>query len=275
MTNTLTLEAIKSHLLFYLLKANKPVTVGELKSKVLGTRLSADEVIQALWESSNIAYKDDKVELSEEGKYFLEQMVEEEKKRIMPLLFDKELEQAVICFFYHRPHLVHTDDLPKELTDHVGNIHASINQLRKYFHSPYVNWHQLNELGRAYYEHQKTKTVRSHSNAHTFVVNIETTHADQSVFTEGEIKKMNEKLDRMNELLKKELDGLKSGQEVIYIDILNEFEELRQYYNLPKKNWRQMFSGKLGEMVASGIVSETFSKRIVELINPAVERFLE
>jgi predicted transcriptional regulator len=275
MTNALTIEAINSHVLFYLLRASKPVTKGELKSKLLGTRLSIEEVLQALFDSGNIAYTDGKIELSVEGKYYLEKMIEEEKKRIMPLLFDKDVKQAMLSFYYHRPHLVHMDDVPKVLTDYVGNLNYMIFELRNYFHTPFMSWHELNELGRAYYEHQKGKTSQANGNAHTFSINIETNTSDRSVFTDGEIKKMNDKLDRMNELLKKELDVLKNGQEVIYTDVLNELGELRQYYNLPKKNWRQMFSGKLGEMVAGGVVSETLSKKIVELINPAVDKLLE
>lgn len=275
MTNTLTIEALKSHLLFYLLRTNKPVTVGELKSKIFGTRLSSDEVLQSLWDSHSIAYNDNKVELSEEGKDFLEKMVNEETKRMMPLLFDKNVEQAILCFFYYRPHLVHMDDIPKVLTDHVGNLNYAIHQLRSYFHSPFTTWRQLNDLGRAYYEHQKTKTGPSPGNGHTFNVNIENNSSAQSVFTEWDIKKMNEKLDRMAERLKEEMDVLKSGQELIYTDILSELDELRQYYNLPKKTWRQLLAGKLGEMVVGGVVSETLSKRIAEFINPAVEKLLE
>lgn len=37
-------------------------------------------------------------------------------------------------------------------------------------------------------------------------------------------------------------------------------------YFLDKKNWSQLFMGKLTEMIASGVVSETMSKEIAGLI---------
>lgn len=59
---------------------------------------------------------------------------------------------------------------------------------------------------------------------------------------------------------------IKLGQELTYDDFKSEFDELKDYYFLNKKNWTQLFLGKLTEMVASGIISETVCKGIVEMI---------
>ena len=41
---------------------------------------------------------------------------------------------------------------------------------------------------------------------------------------------------------------------------------MKDYFYLPKKTWVELFIGKLTEMIAAGIVSETMSKQIVETI---------
>lgn len=62
------------------------------------------------------------------------------------------------------------------------------------------------------------------------------------------------------------INFLKTGQEVTYDDFKAEFEQLKDLYYLDKKTWSQLFAGKLTEMVAGGIVSETASKSIVDLV---------
>lgn len=73
----------------------------------------------------------------------------------------------------------------------------------------------------------------------------------------------------INDTLQKILDNLntlKLGQEITYNDLFDEFEELKDLYFLNKKHWTEIFIGKLSEMVAGGVVSETVSKQIIELI---------
>jgi hypothetical protein len=89
-------------------------------------------------------------------------------------------------------------------------------------------------------------------------------------FTEDEIEMLNAKLDGVLE----DLSKLKAGQEVIYTDVLKEIEELKYLYSLGKKNWRQLFKGKFIEMAASGLVSETVSKRIADIINPVINNLI-
>lgn len=81
-------------------------------------------------------------------------------------------------------------------------------------------------------------------------------------------------LDKKLDNLGKEIFDLKLGQEIILADVMKELDELKSLYNLSKKNWRQIFFGKLTEMVMSGVVSETASKKIVELIIPQIKKLL-
>lgn len=63
-----------------------------------------------------------------------------------------------------------------------------------------------------------------------------------------------------------DLNLIKFGQQITYDDLKSEFEELKDLYYLNKKNWVQLFAGKLTEMVASGVISETISKDLVSTI---------
>lgn len=79
--------------------------------------------------------------------------------------------------------------------------------------------------------------------------------------------------DRLEKLLY-DINLLKLGQEITYEDFKNEFEELKDYYFLNKKNWTEMFIGKLTQMVASGIIGQTASKEIVNFIKANYTSFL-
>jgi predicted DNA-binding protein (MmcQ/YjbR family) len=73
----------------------------------------------------------------------------------------------------------------------------------------------------------------------------------------------------INESLQKILDNLntlKLGQELTYNDLFEEFEELKDLYFLNKKHWTEIFIGKLSEMVVGGVINETVSKQIIDLI---------
>jgi|GEM_PF-1278696 len=89
-------------------------------------------------------------------------------------------------------------------------------------------------------------------------------------FTFEEMHAADAKLDAILE----ELQKLKAGQEVIWTDIREDIEELKNLYSLGKKNWRQLLLGKIAEMVASGIVSDTASKAVEEIIKAGVSAFL-
>jgi hypothetical protein len=72
----------------------------------------------------------------------------------------------------------------------------------------------------------------------------------------------------INELekLKTDSETIQKGQVIIIEAFSAEFEELKTLYHLGKKNWRQNLFGKFGEMVVSGVVSETISKEVVDIM---------
>lgn len=89
-------------------------------------------------------------------------------------------------------------------------------------------------------------------------------------FTYEEMQSANDKL----EIIIQEIEKLKAGQEVIWTDVRKDIEELKALYTLGKKNWRQLLLGKLTEMTAAGLVGDTLSKTIEEMLKPIVSTFL-
>ena len=69
----------------------------------------------------------------------------------------------------------------------------------------------------------------------------------------------------IDEILLK-INELQLGQQVTYDDFIEQFEEMKSYFFINKKSWNQMLAGKLLEMVAAGVISETISKNIVSII---------
>ena len=88
-------------------------------------------------------------------------------------------------------------------------------------------------------------------------------------FTYDEMQTTSSNLD----IIIEEIQKLKLDQEAI-IAIRKDIQELKALYFLGKKNWRQLLFGKLAEMAASGVVSDTLSKAIEELFKPIVSKFL-
>ncbi|MCA6438284.1 MAG: hypothetical protein IM592_17620 [Bacteroidetes bacterium] len=81
-------------------------------------------------------------------------------------------------------------------------------------------------------------------------------------FSRSEKASLNQTLQKIVE----DLNTIKLGQQITYDDVKDEFEELKDLYYLNKKNWVQLFTGKLSEMVAGGVISETISKDLAEII---------
>lgn len=70
---------------------------------------------------------------------------------------------------------------------------------------------------------------------------------------------------KLNKILE-EIQTLKDGQQIIYNQITKDIEELKELYYLGKKKWHRQFIGTALEMTASGIVSETVSKSIIDIV---------
>ena len=69
----------------------------------------------------------------------------------------------------------------------------------------------------------------------------------------------------IDEILMK-LNDIQLGQQFTYDDFSEQFEELKSYFFINKTSWNNMLAGKLLEMVASGVITETVSKQIISVI---------
>lgn len=72
---------------------------------------------------------------------------------------------------------------------------------------------------------------------------------------------------KLDEMLT-ELADLKMGQEIIWTDLTEQINDLKSKFYLGKRTWKQLAAGKLVDMTASGVISETISKKIVEILKP-------
>jgi hypothetical protein len=89
-------------------------------------------------------------------------------------------------------------------------------------------------------------------------------------FSRDEKTSLNQTLQKIVE----DLNTIKLGQQITYDDVKDEFEELKDLYYLNKKNWVQLFTGKLSEMVAGGVISETISKGLVTIIKNSYKELI-
>jgi len=90
---------------------------------------------------------------------------------------------------------------------------------------------------------------------------LEVSLSDQD-FSTLEKTQMDKKLEEMLD----EIKLLRLGQEITFDGLSEELEELKEYYFLNKKSWLQLFSGKLLEFSAAGVVNEGISKPIMKLL---------
>jgi len=91
-----------------------------------------------------------------------------------------------------------------------------------------------------------------------------------SDFSESEKKSIDTTLEKVLS----DLNDIKLGQELTYKDVIDEIYEIRDLYYLNKKNWTQLLIGKLTELVAGGILSETLSKQIIEEVQKNYKSFI-
>jgi len=90
-------------------------------------------------------------------------------------------------------------------------------------------------------------------------------------FSESEKIDYSEKLDKIIS----DLDELKKGHEIIYDGLSEEIEELKNLFFLGKRNWKQLLAGKTVEMVTGGIISETVSKKLIDLTGIVTQNLLK
>lgn len=264
------LEAIKSHVLWYMWRKNAPVTTGEIKSELLGyNSISFTEVYDNLFALNYIAVSAHGIELSEQAIYALSGQAERERTMAEQYLFTDDFEMAVLSFLCNRPHLVHIDEFPELLIEHAPQREYSVNKGNlvkfliecKYVENPETNWYSISETGINYFEFKSKYKAGS----------INMPHMSQAYFSENEREEMNGKLD---EIIQKLADsGLE--HEAIWSDMKADFEELKNLYScLTKKNMIQLVAGKLFDWTVGGIVSETLSKQIIQQMKPDIDKLL-
>lgn len=106
---------------------------------------------------------------------------------------------------------------------------------------------------------------KNYENSLFFIQNERDEIIESLPTTEFNLKERSEINESLQKILE-DLNKIKIGQEFTYDDLVQELNELKEFYFLNKKNWSQMLIGRLTEMVASGVISETLSKEIVETV---------
>ena len=99
---------------------------------------------------------------------------------------------------------------------------------------------------------------------------MESQHIAGDEFSYEERITMNERLNS----LKKEIEALKLGQEIIWTDFMREFQELKALVKGKKKTWYETFLGKVFWMTASKMIPEEVSKKMFDWIKSESQRLL-
>lgn len=71
------------------------------------------------------------------------------------------------------------------------------------------------------------------------------------------------------------LKTLSLGQEIIHEDLTNEIAEMKEYLYLNKRNWMQLFAGKLLEMVVGGVIEESTAKSILDFVKSEYSNLID
>lgn len=76
--------------------------------------------------------------------------------------------------------------------------------------------------------------------------------------------------DKLNNILDK-LERQGFGQEIIF----NEIEELKNHFNLGKKNWFQLFKGKLIDLTLEKVLDESIVREIYNSLSDGFEQVIQ
>jgi len=159
--------------------------------------------------------------------------------------------------------------------DFIQEVRSQLFEYRKDVHKLEFIDHLMTLLKQGYDEHLnhcefpndrgKCFVNKNYENVLFFVQNERDEIIESLPSTEFSVQERTD----INESLQKilaDLDKIKMGQEITYDDLISELNELKEFYYLNKKHWSQLLIGRLTEMVASGVISETISKDIVETV---------
>jgi hypothetical protein len=93
---------------------------------------------------------------------------------------------------------------------------------------------------------------------------------NDDTFTVDDKMEAEDKLDKIIS----EIQTLKDGHQIIYDQLVNEITELKELYYLGKKKWYRQLIGTGAEMAVGGIISETVSKKIIEIVKGEISKLL-
>jgi hypothetical protein len=158
--------------------------------------------------------------------------------------------------------------------DFINDVRSELNEYRKEIYKREFIEHLINRIKLDYDEHLKVCKAknREECSQNMFYENclfflqeeieeIEST-LDPSEFHRTEKDQISSTVDKI--LI--EIQQIQLGQQVTYDDLSEQLIELKDYYFLNKRNWTQLFLGKMTEMIAAGVISEAYSKELVEII---------
>lgn len=169
-----------------------------------------------------------------------------------------------------------------------GNIRNSVNNIKLLVYDfdsqidkiKFLNFH-INWVDEEYQKHLEGCTspndCQTNEDAETLIFYLQQELKALGVELNEDTFVYQEKINadlKLEDILKK-LEEVQLGNQIIYDDLLKEFEELKSLYFLGKKKWHQLLAGKVVEMSVGGIISETVSKDLIGLIKPSLNNLLK
>lgn len=158
--------------------------------------------------------------------------------------------------------------------DYIGDVRLALYDYHKDVYKIQFVEHLILRFKQSYDDHLEKCTYKPKQDCPENII-----HENILFFLQEELEELEGNLDdryfnqsyrnslteSMDEILSR-FNKLEMGQQITYDDLFNELQELKSFYYLNKKNWIEMFAGKLSGMIAGGVISETVSKEIVEVI---------
>lgn len=84
---TIDLESYKWHVLIWLYRNETPLSPGTIKGQMLGVPVEYDEVYDSLWNLGRVMPVAEGIQLTDEGRNYIEQELEQEKETITSVAF--------------------------------------------------------------------------------------------------------------------------------------------------------------------------------------------
>lgn len=163
-------------------------------------------------------------------------------------------------------------DSNKRYQEFIQLVNQELSQYSQYSHKVQFLETVMVEVKKEYDEHLPKCTSKEDCPHNLFYESVNFFLNEQRVtlsenLTEHEFKESDIIRYRtgIDEILMK-LNDIQLGQQFTYDDFSEQFEELKSYFFINKTSWNNMLAGKLVEMVAGGVITETVSKQIVSVI---------